>query len=35
VRGSTPGNWLEALGRRPERMMSAVGLMFQMALVSC
>jgi hypothetical protein len=35
VRGSAPGNWVEALGRRPERMMSAVGLMSQMALVSC
>jgi hypothetical protein len=23
------GNWLEALGRRPERMMSKVGLMSQ------
>jgi hypothetical protein len=35
VRGSTPENWLEALGRRPERIMSAVGLMSQMELVSC
>jgi hypothetical protein len=35
VRGSAHGNWLSALGRRPERMMSVVGLMSQMSLVSC